>query len=147
MLTILCIMILAYTMLGKRIEPLLERVKNIDWRRKIDDLKDTVRDYSLRVGRIAAKPLLQLWYVLNDAETTTSEKVLIYGAIAYIVMPVSIIPRRLYGLLGIMDEGAALIYVYKKIKSKITPEINDKVEDTLDRWFPDPKYGRVIILE
>lgn len=62
-------------------------------------------------------------------------------------MPVSIIPRRLYGLLGIMDEGAALIYVYKKIKSKITPEINDKVEDTLDRWFPDPKYGHVIILE
>lgn len=39
MLTILCIMILAYTMLGKRIEPLLEKVKNIDRSRKIDILE------------------------------------------------------------------------------------------------------------
>lgn len=137
MLTIICLTMLAYTIMGRRIEPLLEKVKNTDWRRKIDDLTDALRKYSLRVGRIAAKPILQFWYVLNDAETTTAEKALIYGAIVYTVMPASILPRRLFGLLGVLDEGVAVMYVYNKIKSKITPEIDAKVEATLDRWFTE----------
>lgn len=137
MLTIICLTMLAYTIMGKRIEPLLEKVKSTDWRRKIDDVKDAVRRYSLRVGRIAAKPMLQFWYVLNDAETTTAEKALIYGAIVYTVMPASILPRRLFGLLGVLDEGVAVMYVYNKIKSKITPEIDARVDATLDRWFTE----------
>lgn len=137
MLTIICLTILAYAIMGKSIEPLLEQVKNTDWRRKVDDLKDTVKKYSLRAGRIAAKPVLQFWYVLNDAETTTTEKALIYAAIAYTVMPASILPRRLFGIFGILDEGAAVLYVYNKIKGKITPEINAKVDATLERWFTE----------
>lgn len=144
MLTIICLTILAYAIMGKRIEPLLEKVKNTDWRRKIDDLTDAVRKYSLRAGRIAAKPVLQFWYVLNDAETTTAEKTLIYGAIIYTVMPVSILPRRLFGLLGVLDEGVAVMYVYNKIKSKITPEIDAKVEATLDRWFTEYAIYEII---
>ena len=34
-----------------------------------------------------------------------------------------------------MDEGAAMLFVYKRIKSRITPEINVRVEDTLNDWF------------
>ena len=140
MLMILCLTILAYAIMGKSFGPLLEKLNNVDWRRKINDLTDTVKRYSLRVGRVAAKPVLQFWYVLRDSETTTTEKALIYGAIAYTVMPASLIPRRIFGLLGILDEGAAILYVYKKVKSKITPEINAKVDAALDRWFTE--YAR-----
>lgn len=31
--------------------------------------------------------------------------------------------------------NVAIIYVYKKIKNKITPEINVRVEDTLNEWL------------
>ena len=34
-----------------------------------------------------------------------------------------------------MDDGVAILFVYKKIKDKITPEINAKVEDILNHWF------------
>lgn len=34
-----------------------------------------------------------------------------------------------------MDEGAAMIYVYKKVKEMKTPEIDSKVNATLDEWF------------
>ena len=145
MLMILCLTILAYAIMGKSFGPLLEKLNNVDWRRKINDLTDTLKRYSLRVGRVAAKPVLQFWYVLHDAETTTTEKALIYGAIAYTVMPASLIPRRIFGLLGILDEGAAVLYVYKKVKSKITPEINAKVDATLDRWFTE--YARYEVVE
>lgn len=32
-------------------------------------------------------------------------------------------------------DGVAMLYVYKKIKTKITPKINAKVDDTLNEWF------------
>ncbi len=144
MLTIICLMILAYTIMGKSIESLLEKINKVDWCRKINDLTDTIKKYSLRAGRVAAKPVLQFWYVLNDAETTMTEKALIYGAIIYTVMTVSLIPRRLFGLLGVLDESAAVIYAYNKVKSKITPEINAKVDETLDCWFTEYAHYELV---
>lgn len=145
MLTIICITILAYAIMGKDIKPMLEKVKNVDWRGKIAGLTDKIRNYAMRAGRVAAKPVLQLWYVLNDANTTSAEKALIYGAIVYTIMPASFIPRRLFGLFGVLDEGAAILYVYKKVKSKITPEIQAQVDATLDRWFTE--YANYEIIE
>lgn len=135
MLTIICIMILAYWIMGKNIDSLLERVKNVDWRAKINILMDKLRPYALKTGRTAARPLLQFYYVMADEKTTTLDRVLIYAAIIYTVSPVSLIPSAVHKLLGILDEGVAILYVYNKIKDKITPKINAKVEDTLNEWF------------
>ncbi len=135
MLTIICIMILAYWIMGKNIDSLLERVKNVDWRAKINTLMDKLRPYALKAGRTATRPLLQFYYVMADEKTTTLDRALIYAAIIYTVSPVSLIPSVVYKLLGILDEGVAILYVYNKIKGKITPEINAKVEDTLNEWF------------
>jgi uncharacterized membrane protein YkvA (DUF1232 family) len=46
-----------------------------------------------------------------------------------------LIPSVIYKFLGILDDGVAMLYVYKKIKDKITPAINLKVEETLNEWF------------
>lgn len=135
MLTVICIMILAYLIMGKKIDSLLDRVKDVDWRSKINGLMDKIRPYALKAGRTTTRPLLQFYYVMSDAETTTLDKVLIYAAIIYIVSPVSALPAAVYNLLGVLDEGAAAAYVYKKIKDKITPEINAQVESTLNQWF------------
>lgn len=135
MLTVICIIILAYWIMGKRIDPLLERVRNVDWRGKIRGLMDKLRPYALKAGRVASRPLLQFYYVMSDEKTSTLDKVLIYAAIIYTVSPVSLIPSAVYHLLGVLDEGAAVLFVYKKIKNKITPEINAKVDSTLNEWF------------
>jgi uncharacterized membrane protein YkvA (DUF1232 family) len=135
MLTIICITVLAYFIMGKDFSSLLEKVKNIDWREKADELFKRLRPYAIKVGRAAATPLLQFWYVLQDDNTSTLDRVLIYAAIIYTIVPMDLIPRSVYKLLGVLDDGAAMLYVYKKIKDKITPEIMMKVEDTLNEWF------------
>lgn len=135
MLTVICIMILAFVILGKDINSLLKRVKNVDWRDRIDRLRNRIRPYALKVGRTAARPLLQFYYVMNDEATSVLDKVLIYAAIIYTVSPISLLPAAVYHLLGILDEGVAMAYVYKKVKDKITPEINAMVDETLDEWF------------
>ena len=135
MLITISLLMLTYLIMGKDIKPLLERVKNIDWRGKINALMDKLRPWALRAGRVATRPLLQFYYVMDDENTSTLDRVLIYAAIVYTILPMDFIPSVIYKFLGILDDGVAMLFVYKKIKDKITPEINAKVEDTLNEWF------------
>lgn len=96
---------------------------------------DKLRPWALKAGRITTRPLLQFYYVMDDDKTSTLDRMLIYGAIVYTILPMDLLPRAIHKLLGVLDDGMAMLYVYKKIKEKITPEINAKVESTLDEWF------------
>lgn len=135
MLIAISLLILVYMIMGKDISGLLEKVKNIDWRGKINTLMDKLRPWALKAGRVATRPLLQFYYVMDDDNTSTLDRVLIYAAIIYTIIPMDFLPRSVFKFLGVLDDGVAMLYVYKKIKDKITPEINAKVEDTLNEWF------------
>lgn len=134
MLTI-CILILIGLYFRKPIGDLVEKLKSVDWAQKFAALWQYVLPYAKKAGRVATKPILLFYYVVTDSETSTLEKALIYGCIAYVVMPFSLLPRVIYRFLGIMDEAAAVLFVYSKIKDKITPAIETKVKSTLDAWF------------
>ena len=135
MLITISLLVLAYLIMGKDISGLLEKVKNVDWRGKINALMDKLRPWALKAGRVATRPLLQFYYVMDDDNTSTLDRVLIYAAIIYTILPMDFIPSVIYKFLGILDDGVAMLFVYKKIKDKITPEINAKVEETLNEWF------------
>ena len=135
MLITISLLILAYLIMGKDIKPLLERVKNIDWRGKINALMDKLHPWALKAGRVATRPILQFYFVMDDDNISTIDRLLIYAAIIYTILPMDLIPSAIYKFLGILDDGVAMLFVYKKIKDKITPEINVKVEDTLNEWF------------
>lgn len=134
-ITILCITILAYAIAGKDINGLLDKLKNVDWKSKTSNMLDKIGNYAKKAGRVATKPLLQLYYVLTMGETTSLEKALIMGAVLYTILPFSLIPYKAHKILGLLDEGLAVLYVVKKVQHKITPEIEAKVEETLNTWF------------
>ena len=135
MVTTICILILAYWIMGKDVDALIERVKRVDWHNEMNVLKEKLRVWAMKAGRLTARPLLQFYYVMADDKTSTLDRVLIYTAIIYTISPVSILPTMVYRWLGVLDEGAAMLYVYQKIKGMITPEINIKVEEPLMQWF------------
>lgn len=135
MIITLCILLLAYHLIGKPVGRLLERLRDVDWKSQFLLIWDKLKTYALKAGRVATKPILTFYYVMQDSENTTLEKALIYGAIAYVVIPADFLPRKVLGLLGILDDAAVIAYVYKKISNKITAEITNLVENTLDHWF------------
>ena len=135
MIITLCILILAYHLIGKPVGRLLYRLRNVDWKTQFALLWDKLKADALRAGRGATKPILTFYYVMYQTETTTMEKALIYGAIAYIVIPSDLLPRRALSILGILDDAAVIAYVYNKVSSKVTAEIKNKVNDTIDQWF------------
>ena len=134
-ITIICITILAYFIGGKDTEKQVDKLKGVDWKAKAADVFGKIGVYAKKAGRVATKPLLQLYYVLTMGETTTLEKALIVGAILYTIMPFSLISFKAHKILGMLDEGLAVLYVIKKVQNKITPEIDAKVEETLNEWF------------
>ena len=135
MMTTICLLILAYYILGKDTSALRQRQRNVDWHSKISSLVDKVRPWAQKAGRVAARPILQFYYVLQDEKTSNLDRILIYAAIAYTILPMDLVPRSVFKVLGILDDGVAVMYVYKKVKKNITPEINIKVENTLNEWF------------
>lgn len=139
MILTICLLILIYSITGKSVKSLLEKLQNIDWKGHCDKALESIKEYAKKAGRFACEPLLKLWYVLEDPKTTTWEKAIIYAAIIYTVSPVSVLPSYLYKLLGILDEGFAILFVVKKVRDKMTPAIENKVKDTLEEWF-GPEY-------
>lgn len=138
MITI-CILILFYSVLGKPVGALIEKLKEVDWQRHIETAKGWISRYAKIAGRTAARPILQWWMVMQDDNTTAFEKACIYGAIAYIVIPNDLIPRRVFHFLGLVDDIAVAGWLYNKIGEKLTQEMKDRVEDILDDWFGSPE--------
>lgn len=143
MITIICITILFYLISGRDVKPLVEKVKNVNWKERSNKIFRFIKRYAMKVGRFTVKPLLMAYYVLTDAETSTTEKAMIYGCLLYVVLPVSLIPRSIFKLLGVMDEAAAVLFVIKKVNDKITPKITAKTEATLDSWFKEQEPSSV----
>ncbi len=135
MLLGLSLLLLIYLVMGKDVEPMMEEIKGVDWRGKINDLIDKLRPWTLKAGRTASRPLLQFYYVMDDESLSTVDRALIYAAIAYTVIPLDLLPRSVFKLLGVLDDGVAVMFVYKRVKDHITPQINAKVEETLNEWF------------
>ena len=135
MIITLCILVLVYLMMGKPVDGLLEQLKTTDWKSKFTQLWEKLKTYALKAGRVATKPILTFYHVMRDSETTTLEKALIYGAIAYIVIPADLLPRRALSILGILDDAAVIAYVYNKVSSKVTAAIRNQVDTQLDEWF------------
>ena len=135
MIITICILVLVYKIIGKPVGRLLERLRNVDWKTQFSQLWDKLKTYALQTGRVATKPILTFYYIMHQTETTTLEKALIYGALAYIIIPSDLLPRRALSVLGVLDDAAVVAYIYKKVSNKVTAEITNKVEDTLDHWF------------
>ena len=106
----------------------------------------SIKNYAVKGGRATTKTLLELYYVMIDKNTASTDKLLIGAAIAYQVLPTDLLSKKRFGLFGLTDNAATLALAYKKMKSAITPEIEAKVEATLVKWFGE-KDGEFVEFE
>lgn len=135
MLFTIFLLIVAYSILGRPIGKLVEKVKDVNWKGLADSAWVSIKTFGLKAGRTSCKPLLTFYYVMSGDETSIADKALVYGAILYIISPFDLLPRKILGILGILDDAAVTVFVLKKIQDKITPEIEAEVNATLNDWF------------
>lgn len=100
-------------------------------------LKDRLQEYAMKVGRISARPLLVLYFIMVSKDTPKSDKLMILSTISYLVFPIDFISAKRLPIIGWIDEAFSLSVVYQKVSKNITPEIERKTDALLDKWFPE----------
>lgn len=100
-------------------------------------MKDKLQEYAIKVGRISARPLLLLYFIMVSKETPERDKLMILSTISYLVLPIDLISAKRLPVIGWIDEAFSLSVAYQRVKKNITPEIERKTDALLDKWLPD----------
>ena len=100
-----------------------------------EQLWNYIKMYAAKGGREVTKTILELFYVMKSPNTGMIDKTLIGAALAYQLLPEDLVPRDRYGLLGFLDNGVTLAFAYNRVKTLVTPQIENQVSAMLDQWF------------
>lgn len=80
-------------------------------------LREKARD----MGAAMVYKVLQLYYAMIDRDTPLQAKLVIAGALAYLVCPVDLIPDFLPA--GYADDMSAIVAAYKIAEAYVTPKV------------------------
>lgn len=111
--------------------------KNIDYDRLLSNAGmglEYIKKQAAKGSKETTRMMLELYYVMLSDKTSKFNKLVIGAALAYQLLPNDLLPKEDYGLLGYLDNATALYLAYKRIKKSITPEIKQKVDETLESW-------------
>lgn len=109
-----------------------------------EKLWEKIKEYSKKAGRGATRPMLVLYYVMKSPQTPKADKLIIFSALAYLILPIDILSAKRLPIIGWLDEVVALSVAVQKMSKHITPEIEAKVDEILDRWFKETVTYEVI---
>ena len=83
------------------------------------------------VGRLPfAHDLVAAWYCATDPATPFRVRAVLFGALAYFVMPVDAIPDVL-AVVGFTDDASVLLAALTVVGAHITPKHREKAADAL----------------
>ena len=102
-----------------------------------DVLWDKLSTFAIKAGRVTTRPVLLLFFVMKSKDTPKADKLLVFSALSYLVFPIDILDVRRLPIIGWCDELASISVAYQKVCKHITPDMEAKVDDILDRWFPE----------
>lgn len=131
----ICLMILILRIFGQPISWLVDKLNEVDWKKVSSDAWKKIIKYYKKAGRSATRMVLYFYYVMTEGNLSIGDKALLYGGIIYVIVPHDLLPRRVFKALGLVDDVAVSAWIYNKIKNNITPDIEARVGETLDRWF------------
>lgn len=100
------------------------------------ELWNRIKEYAMKVGRVAVRPVLLLYYVMRSEDTPWKDKLTIFGALAYLVFPVDLLDAKRLPIIGWLDEITSLAVAVQRMSKYITPEMEAKADAILDCWFP-----------
>lgn len=100
-----------------------------------ENIWTAIKDSAAKVGVESTRMMLELFYVLKSPETSIMNKTLIVTALAYQLLPEDVLPRDRFGLLGFLDNVVTIGFAYSKVKSSVTPQIEQQVNNILYQWF------------
>jgi uncharacterized membrane protein YkvA (DUF1232 family) len=79
-----------------------------------------------------AEEVVAAYYCAMDSQTPLRARGIIFGALAYFIMPFDVIPDFILGI-GFTDDMAVVVAAIAAIRSHMRPEHRDKAKATLEK--------------
>ena len=92
-----------------------------------------MKKYAKKIGRPGVEHALMLYYAARAPATPPKIKMLIYTALAYLILPIDALPDYFPG--GFVDDIGVLAGAAVAAEAHITPEIEEKAKKKANEWF------------
>lgn len=118
-------------------EEIVRFFRNVDYDKILNNAEsclEFIKKQAAKGGVESARMMLELYFVMMNDKTSKFNKLIICAALAYQFLPNDFLPKEDYGALGFLDNAAALYLAYKRVKKSVTPQIRQRVDDTLAEW-------------
>ena len=92
-----------------------------------------IKKFARRIGERAVYYALVLYFALQSPSISKKDKMIIYGALGYLILPIDLLPDFLPG--GFTDDIAGLAVAIYKIARNITPDVRAKAQAKVMEWF------------
>lgn len=99
-----------------------------------DAFWDKLKRIASKAGAKVVYYALVLYYTLMDPNTPAQYKIVIAGALGYLILPLDLLPDLL-PFAGLADDWAALVAAVAYVASAITPSIKEKARAKVSSWF------------
>ena len=111
-------------------------VQSAEYQSEYSDSKfwTKVKGLAKKAGSEVVYQALLLYYVLKSPDVPIEQKLVIIGAIGYLICPVDLIPDFI-PVAGYADDAAALTAAIKMVHDSITPEIEEQARSKANSLF------------
>lgn len=95
---------------------------------------DKVKKFALKAGKEVIEKALWLYYAAQQPGTPTWAKTVIYGALAYFVLPVDAVPDAI-PVAGFTDDLGALAAALGTVSMYVTDQVKQMATEKMKEWF------------
>jgi len=97
---------------------------------------NTIQTIAIQAGKEVVEKALLLLYAAQRPETPLWAKTVVYGALAYLILPADIIPD-IIPVTGYVDDLGTIAAAVSTIALYITPEVKAAAKQRVQEWFGD----------
>ncbi len=97
-----------------------------------------IKKAAARIGRPLVEKALYLYFALKNPKTPAWAKRVIYGALAYLVLPVDAIPDLLPGV-GFTDDLSVITAALATVSLYINADVKAQAQEKVKKWFDTDK--------
>ncbi|WP_431281011.1 YkvA family protein [Humitalea sp. 24SJ18S-53] len=94
----------------------------------------TARAAFRRAGEAVAMEAMKAWHLAQDPATPRQTKMILYGALAYFVLPIDAVPDFLPGV-GFTDDAAALTAALVATNAAMTEAVMERARASVQKLF------------
>ncbi len=94
-----------------------------------------LRKVLIQAGRIVARPAIEALEMVLDNSTPAQARLTMLAGLTYLIFPLDIVPD-LIPVIGFSDDLVALTAIISIWKHHMTPQIQTRARQKLDKWLP-----------